>query len=348
MGSHPEFASDLPFLPLLITGIAGVPGYNALDHFRSRYGERVVGVRRPEHWPLQRPGVVPCDLTDRGQVRELWRRHRFKAVLNAIGSCRLKSCELDPDMARRVNVTTTRNVVEEAARHGVRVIQLSIDLVFAGRRGGHYHEGDPPDPVTVYGATMVEAEQAVRSAVPEATILRISLPMGVSFNGHAGAIDWIASRFRQGKPATLYYDEIRTPTFVCCMNGLYEWLLRNALPGTYHAGVPRRLSLYEIAQIVNVVGGYDPQLLKGCLRHQAGPVPPRAGDVTLDSAALQQAIGCRPFAPWPLDPALVPDNPEWHHHARRSIAGSPARIRQWLYQNPQRQVTPGGEEKVGV
>ena len=53
-----------------------------------------------------------------------------------------------------------------------------------------------------------------------AAILRISLPMGVSFNGHAGAIDWIQSRFKKGKPATLYYDEIRTPTYTDCLNPL--------------------------------------------------------------------------------------------------------------------------------
>ena len=58
---------------------------------------------------------------------------------------------------------------------------------------------------------MWEAEQLISNVRPEACILRISLPMGISFNGHAGAIDWIQSRFQKLKPATLYYDEVRTP-----------------------------------------------------------------------------------------------------------------------------------------
>ena len=70
---------------------------------------------------------------------------------------------------------------------------------------------DPTDPVTVYGKTMVSAEQLLADWMPEACTLRISLPMGVSFNGHAGAIDWIQSRFKKGRPATLYFDEVRTP-----------------------------------------------------------------------------------------------------------------------------------------
>ena len=46
--------------------------------------------------------------------------------------------------------------------------------------------------------------------------------MGVSFNGHAGAIDWIQSRFKHRRPATLYFDEVRTPTYTDCLNPLFE------------------------------------------------------------------------------------------------------------------------------
>ena len=127
--------------------------------------------------------------------------------------------------------------------------------------------------------------------MPHACILRISLPMGISFNGHAGAIDWIQSRFKKGRPATLYFDEIRTPAYTDCLNRLYERVLASDLPGVYHAGGPRALSLYQIAQIINRVGGYDPELLMGCPRIEAGPIPPRAGDVTMNSNALWDALG---------------------------------------------------------
>ena len=86
---------------------------------------------------------------------------------------------------------------------------------------------------------MVSAEQLLADWMPEACILRISLPMGVSFNGHAGAIDWIQSRFKKGRPATLYFDEVRTPAYTDCLNRLYERVLASDLSGLYHAGGPR-------------------------------------------------------------------------------------------------------------
>lgn len=322
-----------PPLPMLITGIAGVPGYNAFHHFRSLYGEQVVGIRQTSMWPLAGDGIIACDVEDAAAMERLWDRYRFASLLSCAGSCRLKSCELDPQMAHRINVHGTENIMRSAQQHDTQVIHLSIDLVFAGRKNGGYVESDEPDPVTVYGAKMVEAEQVVRRLRPDACILRISLPMGISFNGHAGAIDWIASRFKQEKPATLYFDEVRTPKYTDCMNRIFERLLTHPLSGIFHAGGPRQLSLYEIAQIVNVVGGYEPELLQGCPRMEAGPIPPRAGNVTLNSSKLVEAIGYEPFDPWPFHDDLVPVDREWHRSAER-MPGSADQVHQLLYRNP--------------
>ncbi len=323
-----------PPLPMLITGIAGVAGYNAFLHFRARYADQVIGVRRVNNWPLRGEGIVPCDLHEPREVAELFERHQFASVLNCEGTCKLKSCELAPAVAEKVNVTSVRNLLQVIGTAPVRLVHLSVDLVFSGLGSGGYVEQDEPDPVTVYGRTMWEAEQLILQQRPQACILRISLPMGVSFNGHAGAIDWIQSRFQKQKPATLYYDEIRTPKYTDCMNLLFEVVLANDLAGLYHAGGPRRLSLFEIAQIVNRVGGYDARHLMGCLRHEAGPMPPRAGNVTMDSSKLIEALGYNPFSPWPLDDRWVPTHRDWHRERLAAESGSPELLAEILYRNP--------------
>lgn len=321
-----------PFLPLLVTGIAGVAGYNAFRHFSARYPGQVIGARRADNWPLSGEGIVACDSDDTEGWRRLFEQHQFKAVLNSEGSCKLKSCELDPTMAWRVNLESVRNVVGLAQETGARFVHLSIDLVFSGVGDGNYVETDATDPVTVYGTTMVAAEKHVLETLPEACVLRISLPMGISFNGHAGAIDWIQSRFQNNRPATLYFDEIRTPTYTDCLNEVFETVLSNRMSGLYHAGGERQLSLYQIAQIVNRVGGYDPDLLHGCWRREAGPMPPRAGNVTLNSQRLADALGRPPFDPWPLDGEWLPTDRRWHRE--RSEPGSPELLQRVLYRNP--------------
>ncbi|MCA9146174.1 MAG: sugar nucleotide-binding protein [Planctomycetaceae bacterium] len=325
-------------LPLLITGLAGVAGYNAFRYLSARYPGQVIATRRVDNWPLQGEGILGCDAHDGEQLARLFDQYRFRTVLNSEGSCALKSCELDPQMAQRVNVGSVANLLDTIGHSDVRLVHLSVDLVFSGQGDGLHAEEDQTDPVTVYGKTMVEAEQLILTRRPDACILRISLPMGISFNGHAGAIDWIQSRFKKSKPATLYYDEIRSPTYTDCLNLLLEDVLRRDLAGLYHAGGPNHLSLFQIAQVINRVGGYDPDLLNGCLRHEAGPMPPRAGNVTMRSDKLAKALGYEPFTPWPWFEEHVPTDPEWHYGGRSEAYGSPHLLASVLYRNPSRDV----------
>lgn len=325
---------DIP-LPLLITGVAGVAGYNALDYFQSLHPGQVFGIRQQDNWRLDTPGVVACNAEDRDTLLRLFDRHQFRSVLNCAGNCALRACELDPRLAWRTNVEGLINLLSIIAERDVRLVHSSIDLVYAGREEGDYTEQDRTNPVTVYGKTMVAAEWLLADWMPCACVLRISLPMGVSFNGHAGAIDWIQSRFQNDRPATLYFDEVRTPTYTDCLNKVYHRVLASHLAGLYHSGGPRRLSLYEIAQIVNRVGGYDPKLLMGCPRIEAGPIPPRAGNVTMDSSALAAVLGDDPFDPWPLDDSLVPTHRDWHYE-RDDCEGSPELLAEVLYRNPRR------------
>jgi dTDP-4-dehydrorhamnose reductase len=284
-------------------------------------------------------GVVACD-EDREELRRLFDEHRFAAVLNCGGSCKLRSCEMDPLMAWRVNVHAVAALLDVLEGRDVRLVHLSIDLVFSGTRGGNHREEDPTDPVTVYGKTMEIAERLILQRRPDACILRISLPMGISFNGHAGAIDWIQSRFKKNRHATLYFDEIRTPAYTDCLNDVLEDVLARDLAGIYHAGGPRALSLYQIAQIVNRVGGYRPDRLIGCDRHEAGPMPPRAGDVSMNSEKLARALGYPPFDPWPADERFTPTHDEWHHE--RDPHASPELLAQVLYRNPRKAGALGG------
>jgi len=326
-------ADNLP-LPLLITGVAGVAGYNALDYFQQKYPGQVMGIRQQDNWRFARPGVEACNAEDRDALVRLFDRYQFRSVLNCAGNCALRACELDTRLAWRTNVEGLLNILSIIAERDVRLVHLSADLVYAGRQRGNYTEQDRTDPVTVYGKTMVAAEQLLVDWMPKACTLRISLPMGISFNGHAGAIDWIQSRFQKGRPATLYFDEVRTPTYTDCLNQVFQRVLASDLAGLYHASGPRELSLYQIAQVINRLGGYEPELLMGCPRVEAGPMPPRAGNVTMNCTALAKALGENLLAPWPLENKHVPTHDRWHYE-RHGEEGSPAFLAEVLFLTPE-------------
>jgi dTDP-4-dehydrorhamnose reductase len=320
-------------LPLLITGVSGVAGYNALTYFGGRYPGQVVGTRPTRTWRLAGEGLVALDVEDRRELRNLFATHCFRSVLNTTGNCALKSCELDPAMATRLNVAGAASVVAASAAQGCRLVHLSSDLVYSGSGLGGYVERDPVDPVTVYGRTMAKGERIVLGEDPSAAVVRISLPMGPSFNRYAGAIDWIDSRFRNGRPATLYFDEVRSATYTDDLNRIFERLLAGDEAGLFHCGGPRAVTLYQIGQIVNRAGGYAPELLKGCPRRDAGPMPPRAGNVSMNSGKLLATLGGNPFRGWPVGEELFPADRHWHFR-RADGEGSRALLEARLYRYP--------------
>ncbi len=141
---------NLP-LPLLITGISGVAGFNALPYFHAKYGDQVRAIRQADNWQLNGPGVVVCNAEDHDTLARLFDEYQFRSVLDTAGNCALKSCELDPAMAWRINVDGVQNLLRVMQGRDVRYVHLSIDLVYGGGSGlGGHVETDIPDPVTQY------------------------------------------------------------------------------------------------------------------------------------------------------------------------------------------------------
>ena len=327
-------ARSTKILPALVTGLAGVPGYNFFHYLKKRHPNSVYGIR-PSHQPgLQFPGVRPFDAENPRGLETFIKTAGIRTLIDASGCCALKSCEYNPTMAEVVNVEQGVRYAEISRELGLRLIRLSTDMVFSGREEGLYRESDPISPITVYGSSMARAEELILQTCPDASIVRIPLPMAPSFSGHAGAIDWIRHRFHKGLPATLYYDEVRSSFYMQDLIRTLLWMCGRPLSGIYHFGGNRPLSLFQTAQIINRLGGYAPELLKGCPRREAGPIPPRIGNVSLDCSKLAtQLTGIPMTAPlddsgpsaglrkipadftglWPRRDRFVPTHGEWHY-----------------------------------
>ena len=144
--------------------------------------------------------------------------------------------------------------------------------------------------------------------------LRISLPMGPSFNRHAGAIDWIQSRFRRGPAGDLVF---RRSTILHLLRRFERMcssdFLSNGAAGIFHCGGPRPHDA-----VSDRAGGQPRRRLsagaaQGLPAPEAGPMPPRAGNVSMNSGKLSTELGEQPFQPWPLGDDLQPTDRQWHH-----------------------------------
>jgi dTDP-4-dehydrorhamnose reductase len=211
--------------------------------------------------------VERVDVRDRSAVHALFERLRPRVVIHT-------AYRQDGPEAWDTTVDGSAHVAAAARAVGARLLHLSTDVVFDGRKGAPYVEGDSVSPVTEYGRAKAEAERRVRAAHPEALLVRTSLIVGgpgfPPSKHELAALD----------PAlTFYDDEIRSPVQVGELASALLELAESDSSGVLHVAGADAVSRAELAELV---AGHP------VLR---APAPPgRPLDCSLDSSRARQLL----------------------------------------------------------
>jgi dTDP-4-dehydrorhamnose reductase len=119
-------------------------------------------------------GRAQCDLTRPDSIRTVVRDTAPDLIVNAAAYTAVDRAEAEPELAHAVNAVAPAVLAEEAKRTGASVIHLSTDYVFDGSKSTPYAESDTCNPLSVYGRTKLQGEQAILSSGVPAVILRTS------------------------------------------------------------------------------------------------------------------------------------------------------------------------------
>ena len=114
------------------------------------------------------------DLSDYAGLRELARSVKPDIIINAAAYTNVDKAESEPEKARAINATGPGVLAEEAKKINAVMVHYSTDYVFDGTKGSPYVETDTPKPLSVYGQTKLEGEQAVAASGCVNLILRTS------------------------------------------------------------------------------------------------------------------------------------------------------------------------------
>lgn len=144
----------------------------------------LLGANGQVGWELQRSlaplgHVVICnresaDLESPESVSVLVERERPDVIVNAAAYTAVDQAESDVGRARRVNAESVAVLASVAYRLGAWLVHYSTDYVFAGDKLTPYLEDDQTGPLSVYGKTKLEGEEAIRSSGCRHLILRTS------------------------------------------------------------------------------------------------------------------------------------------------------------------------------
>lgn len=184
--------------------------------------------------------------------------------------------------AWRVNVAATARLVDVARTHRLRLVHVSTDYVFDGRRTEH-PEDEPFSPLGVYGQTKAAADALV-ATLPRHLVVRTSWVIGEGRN----FVATMRSLAEAGVSPEVVDDQVGRLTFAADLaRGIVHLLATEAPSGTWNltcAGPA--VSWCDVARRVFELSGRDPADVRATTTEawaagQAGPVAPRPAHSTL-------------------------------------------------------------------
>jgi dTDP-4-dehydrorhamnose reductase len=272
---------------ILITGASGLLGLN-LALFTSRENP-VIGVDR-NTLPSAPFPIIQADLQDALAVSRVLDEARPDAVIHCAAIADVDACESNPDAAHRANAAMPRFIAEACNLRKIRLVHISTDAVFSGRKHGAYSEEDVPDPLGVYGITKLEGEKAVLQADSDASVFRVNF-YGWSVSGRRSLAEFFVNHLSRGATINGFTDVRFCPLFAGHLAGVILKALPEHLAGIYHVVGPQAMTKYQFGVEIAHKFGLPARLISPQSINTSSLTAKRAHNLWLSTHKISTALG---------------------------------------------------------
>lgn len=260
-----------------------------------------------------------ADLEDLSNLRALIREHRPDVIVNAAAYTAVDKAESEPEKAKLINTEAVACMAEVAKQSDAWFIHYSTDYVFDGTKPTPYVESDHANPLSVYGNTKWQGEEAIRQSGCKHQIFRTSWVYASRGQNFIKTMLRLASSRDE---LSVVSDQIGAPThanLIAAVTALalyhiqrVEEVDRIRFNGTYHLTAAGESNWNEYARFVIDLAEQSGMALRvkpsevKAIPSEAYPVPAeRPKNSRLSCEKLERTFNLR--------------LPDWRYHVRRTM-----------------------------
>jgi dTDP-4-dehydrorhamnose reductase len=233
-----------------------------------------------------------ADIRDSTRMQQVVRDTQPDWIVLAAAHTDVDGCEKNSDLAFAVNRDGAVNVAKAAKQAGVRLVFLSSDYVFDGKKCTPYEIDDPRNPQSVYGKTKAEAEIRLLEMMPECCIARTSWLFGAGGKCFPDTILKLAAT----RPALdVVNDQRGCPTYVNDLARAIIQLCRKNAHGIVHVTNTGDCTWFDFAKQIVHSAGLTTAVRPVSTQQMARPAPRPAYSV-LSPKSLNSM--CIEMPPW--------------------------------------------------
>ena len=234
------------------------------------------------------------DIADSAALDRAFEETQPDVVFNCAAFHNVDVCETEPDSAWAVNVRAVRDL----ASRGAKLVHLSTNYVFDGRREAPYGEDDLPNPRSIYALTKLAGEHAALSYGDGALVVRSAGLYGLHGSASKGGnfVQRMVKRAREQGELKMVADQHLQPTFTADLaTSLLEAVAKGA-DGVLHLTASGACSWFEFTEAIMQLAGIDVPIEP--VRTTIGPGQPDRPLNGVLARPRADALGVAPLRPW--------------------------------------------------
>lgn len=222
----------------------------------------VVGANGQLGWELQRAKPDDCkltacsrdqlDITDSEQLTSFINAIAPDWIINAAAYTAVDKAESEPDKAHAINAAGVANLARAAQEADARLLHVSTDFVFDGKKSRPYRPDDTLNPLGVYGASKLAGEQRIHEILGDDTLI-IRTAWVYSAHGN-NFVKTMLRLMAERKTLGVVEDQIGTPSWAAEIARVAYLSIKNDLRGVYHWTDTGAASWYDFAVAIYELG----------------------------------------------------------------------------------------------
>jgi dTDP-4-dehydrorhamnose reductase len=277
-------------LKLIVTGASGLLGHKVAE-LALKKDHEVYSMYKENPTNLGTP--IKIDLTNRNQVSKTISQLKPQAIIHTAAYTDVDGCEINRDLAWKVNAEATKHIAEASAKVNSHVICVSTDYVFDGEKG-LYSEEDQPKPISHYGYTKLKGEDFIKEHAQEWCITRASVIYGWGQQYKLNFATWLVNNLKQGKEVQVLVDQYVSPTLNTNLSEMLIEIAQRRITGILHTAGANRVNRHEFALELAKVFNLNRDLIKPAKTHEMSWKARRPKDSSLNIGKANALLKTKP------------------------------------------------------
>ena len=271
-----------------VTGASGMLGTALIDELTNKY--KVFATSRNKGFEKEGIQWDCFDLTNTQHLKKWLVNTAPDVVVHCAAMVNVDGCENNEDSATKLHVDTTTTIANYLDKNNKRLVYISTDSVFDGKRNRPYVESDKVNPLNIYARTKLLGEKPTL-LMESGLVLRTNI-IGWSRSDNISFAEWILKGLAESEPLTLFDDVMFSPLHVSNLSIIINQAIENDISGLYHCTSKDSISKFDfgikMASVFNLSISNIKKISVDSMNFKAN----RPKNMALNSKKLSSVLGC--------------------------------------------------------